>query len=292
MLAGSGTALRPSCGQWHRRLVWWVRRRIFATRGRAVRSVPFTRSSAEPTDSPQNAPLHPSNEFVMIILTELHYHPPAALFAELLRADGLLLEAHEHYRKQTYRNRCLIRTAQGVQALTVPVIDGNRAEKVTAAAIEIDYRQNWIHRHWRTLQTAYGNSPYFEYYADYFHDIYVGKPALLFDLNLAFLRLLLRCFRLPLPIARTSDYHAHYPATQPPDTTRTHPLPHAFTHPLLDRRDWLTPKAAARTPEPDTPAGQSLVRPYPQVFGPGFEPGLSVLDLLFSQGPAAGRFLR
>jgi hypothetical protein len=118
----------------------------------------------------------------VILLTEIQYHPPAALFAELLRADGILLEAHEHYRKQTYRNRCLIRTAQGVQPLTVPVIDGNRAEKVTAAAIEIDYRQNWIHRHWRTLQTAYGNSPYFEYYADYLHDIYVGKPAS-FELN-------------------------------------------------------------------------------------------------------------
>ena len=147
----------------------------------------------------------------MILLTELHYHPPAALFAALMHADGLLLEAHEHYRKQTYRNRCLIRTAQGVQPLTVPVIDGNRAEKVSIADIEIDYRQNWIHRHWRTLQTAYGNSPYFEYYADYLHDIYVSKPALLFDLNLQFLRLLLKCFRLTLPLQLTTEYHASLP---------------------------------------------------------------------------------
>ena len=221
----------------------------------------------------------------MILLSELHYHPPAALFAELLRADGLLLEAHEHYRKQTYRNRCLIRTAQGVQALTVPVLDGNRAEKVSIAAIEIDYRQNWVHRHWRTLQTAYGNSPYFEYYADYLHDIYVAKPARLFDLNLQFLRLLLKCFRLTLPLHLTTEYHAHY-QTQPSfsvsDPTQSV---------LADRRDWLTPKAA-KTLEPDTPAASALVRPYPQVFGPGFESGLSVLDLLFSQGPAAGTFLQ
>ena len=227
----------------------------------------------------------------MIILTELHYHPPAALFAELLRADGLLLEAHEHYRKQTYRNRCLICTAQGVQALTVPVIDGNRAEKVTATAIEIDYRQNWIHRHWRTLQTAYGNSPYFEYYADYFHDIYVGKPALLFDLNLRFLQLLLKCFRLPLPITLTTDYHTHYPAQPSAEIIGLSSLSHSIAESLLDRRDWLTPKIASRPSEPDTPAASTLVRPYPQVFGPGFEPGLSVLDLLFSQGPAAGTFL-
>ncbi|MBD2766312.1 WbqC family protein [Hymenobacter sp. BT664] len=224
----------------------------------------------------------------MLILTELHYHPPAALFAELLRADGILLEAHEHYRKQTFRNRCLIRTAQGVQPLTVPVIDGNRAAKVSIAAVEIDYRQNWIHRHWRTLQTAYGNSPYFEYYADYLHDIYVGKPILLFDLNLQFLRLLLRCFRLTLPIHLTTSYLPDYSAQPSFDnadlvTTRL---------PLVDRRDWLTPKAASKTADPDSPAAHSLVRPYPQVFGPGFEPGLSVLDLLFSQGPAAGAFLR
>lgn len=224
----------------------------------------------------------------MILLTELHYHPPAALFAELLRADGLLLEAHEHYRKQTFRNRCLIRTAQGVQPLTVPVVDGNRAEKVTAAAIEIDYRQNWIHRHWRTLQTAYGNSPYFEYYADYLHDIYVSKPALLFDLNRQFLLLLLRCFRLNIPITLTTNYYPPF-STQPfadKDTL------HSDQPEVVDRRDWLTPKTANKTLAPDTPAALSLVRPYPQVFGPGFEPGLSVLDLLFSQGPAAGAFLQ
>lgn len=223
----------------------------------------------------------------MIFLTELQYHPPAALFAELFRADAVLLEAHEHYRKQTYRNRCLIRTAQGVQPLTIPVIDGNRAEKVSMSAIEIDYRQNWIHRHWRTLQTAYGNSPYFEYYADYLHDIYVGKPILLFDLNLQFLRLLLRCFRLTLPLHLTAEYSPDYSAQ--PYSEKFGLASDQLA--VVDRRDWLTPKAASQTPEPDRPAAHSLVRPYPQVFGPGFEPGLSVLDLLFSQGPAAGAFL-
>lgn len=226
----------------------------------------------------------------MILLTELHYHPPAAFFAELLGADALLLEAHEHYRKQTYRNRCLIRTAQGVQPLTVPVIDGNRAEKVKSSAIEIDYRQNWIHRHWRTLQTAYGNSPYFEYYADYLHDIYVSKPALLFDLNLAFLRLLLRCLRLTLPVAITTEYHVQYPVSAQPSSFNS-----GLDNKMLavaDHRDWLTPKNPVISPEPDTPAASTRVRPYPQVFGPGFEPGLSILDLLFSQGPAAGSFLR
>ncbi len=222
----------------------------------------------------------------MIILSELHYQPPAAFFAALVHADGLLLEAHEHYRKQTYRNRCLIRTAQGVQPLTVPVVDGNRAEKVSSSEIEIDYRQNWIHRHWRTLQTAYGNSPYFEYYADYLHDIYAQKPPRLFDLNRQFLQLLLKCFRLTLPVQLTTEYHAPHPAQPSPTNNSLSTSPPA----VADRRDWLTPKAASKPSQPDTPAASALVRPYPQVFGPGFEPGLSVLDLLFSQGPAAGSF--
>jgi len=226
----------------------------------------------------------------VLLLSELHYQPPAAFFAELLTADGLLLEAQEHYRKQTYRNRCLIRTAQGVQPLTVPVVDGNRSEKVLTSTIEIDYRQNWTHRHWRTLQTAYGSSPYFEYYADYLHDIYAKKPALLFDLNLQFLRLLLRCFRLNLPIELTTEYHADYshlsPAKQPSFPAGSP----ALAYPVRDRRDWLTPKPRPADLKPDTPAAQARVRPYPQVFGPGFEPGLSVLDLLFSQGPAASQY--
>lgn len=207
------------------------------------------------------------------VLFELQYNPPAAFFAELLGADSLLLETQEHYRKQTYRNRCLILTAQGVQALTVPVVDGNRSEKVLTSAIEIDYRQNWVHRHWRTLQTAYGSTPYFEYYADYLHDIYVQKPRLLFELNLSLLQFHLRCLRLRLPVAFTTDY--------------TSPTPSVAVNPSVrDRRDWLTPK------EPN-PAGpdRTSVRPYSQTFGKDFVPGLSILDLLFMQGPAAGSFL-
>ena len=206
------------------------------------------------------------------VLTELHYLPSIPFFQQLLAADSLLLDAHEHYHKQTYRNRCLVLTAQGPQPLTVPVVDGTRSEKVTTSAIEIDYRQNWRHRHLRTLQTAYGNSPYFSYYADYLHDIYAEKHTRLWDLNLALLHLLLRCLRWPLPIELTSGYLA--PTHSPP------PL-------LLDRRDLLTPKNAPNLLEPDS----TSQRPYPQVFGPAFVSGLSVLDLLFMQGPAAGRFL-
>jgi hypothetical protein len=207
-----------------------------------------------------------------VVLSELHYLPSIPFFRQLLHADSLLLDAHEHYHKQTYRNRCLILTAQGPQPLTVPVLDGNRSEKIRTSEIEIDYRQNWSHRHFRTLQTAYNGSPYFGYYADYLQDIYAQKPARLWDLNLALLHLLFRCLRWPLPVGFTTEYLA--PSVAPT------PL-------LLDQRDVLTPKMAPRPEEPDS----TSQRLYPQVFGPAFVPGLSVLDLLFMQGPAAGQWL-
>ncbi|WP_223650513.1 WbqC family protein [Hymenobacter psoromatis] len=210
-----------------------------------------------------------------VVFTELHYLPSIAFFQQALADDALLLDAHEHYRKQTYRNRCLVLTAQGPQPLTVPVLDGARAAKVRTSEMEIDYRQNWRHRHLRTLQTAYGASPYFSYYADYLQDIYAQKPARLWDLNLALLQLLLRCLRWPLPLLVTDAY-------LPPAS-----LNHSITDSPLDRRDFLTPKSALPPPGPDSPAQ----RPYPQVFGTAFVPGLSVLDLLFMQGPAAGQFL-
>ncbi|RYU77740.1 WbqC family protein [Hymenobacter persicinus] len=209
----------------------------------------------------------------MPVLFESQYNPPTTFFAALAGADALWLERHEHYHKQTYRNRCLILTNQGVKPLTVPVVNGNRSEKVLTSALEIDYRQNWVHTHWRSLQTAYGGTPYFEYYADYLRDIYWQKPALLFELNVALLRFYLRCLRLPIPVEFTTEYRSSYPA--------------AVVH---DRRDWLTPKASA-APEPDTTSGTGHPRPYLQTFGKDFVPGLSILDLLFMQGPAAGSFL-
>ena len=206
-----------------------------------------------------------------VVLSELHYLPSIAYFQQLLAADALLLDAHEHYHKQTYRNRTLVLTAQGPQPLTVPVVDGGRAAKVRTSDIEIDYRQNWRHRHLRTLQTAYGSSPYHGYYADYLEDIYQQKPARLWELNLALLHLLLRCLRWPLPVEFTTEYLT--PQVSPP----------LAASPIVDKRDELTPHGGA----PDSTAQ----RPYAQVFGPAFVSGLSVLDLLFMQGPRAGQFL-
>lgn len=216
-----------------------------------------------------------------IVLFESQYHPPLPFFTEIIGAEALRLETQEHYHKQTYRNRCLILTAQGVKPLIVPVVDGNRSEKVKITDIEIDYRQNWVHQHWRTIQTAYGGTPYFEYYADYLHDIYVQKHQRLFDLNLAFLRFYLRCLRLRTPVEFTTEYFSTYPATIPPSYSVDQ-----LANEVKDCRDSLTPKILV-TSEPD----RKSVQLYAQTFGKDFVSGLSILDLLFMQGPAAGSFL-
>ncbi len=201
-----------------------------------------------------------------ILLTDLLHCPPAAWFATALAAPGgVLLEAHEHYPKQTFRNRALILTAQGPKPLTVPVKGGGSQQKKRVTEIEIDYAHRWVLPYWRTLQTAYNRSPYFMYYADALHDELMRRPPTLWELNLGLLHRLLGWLAPALPVSLTD-------AWQP-----TPPAHH------LDRRNWYFPGA---------PPDRMRVPPYPQGFGAGFENGLSVLDVLFALGPGTGAFLR
>lgn len=198
----------------------------------------------------------------MILLTELHYHPSISFFQQAFKADEVLIEAHENYIKQSYRNRCHVLTSQGPLALTVPVKEGNRKKIITE--LEIDYDQKWVNMHWRTIRSAYGNAPYFEYYADYFEAIYNCKPRFLFELNREFLQLYIKFLKFSKPLRFTNRYEEK-------------PGPE-----VLDFRSQIHPKK--RTDSLTT-------KPYGQVFGKQFVPDLSILDLLFNQGPESGRYL-
>jgi hypothetical protein len=199
----------------------------------------------------------------MILLSELQYHPSIQYFQQVFRAESVLLEAHENYIKQTYRNRCHVLTSQGVIDLTVPVKGGNRKTIITE--LEIDYEQKWVNTHWRTIRSAYGNAPYFEFYADYFEAIYQQKPRYLFEMNRQFLDLYFRFLKNSKPLRLTERYEEKYGEE------------------VLDLRNKIHPKKA-----PDN----LTAKPYQQVFGKHFVPHLSILDLLFNQGPEAKEYLQ
>ena len=110
------------------------------------------------------------------------YLAPQAWYEAFLKADSVQIEVMESFVKQTYRNRCLIHDAQGHEVnLTVPVMKVEH--KQLTQDVQISYQQHWQHQHWMALRSAYGKSPYWEYYADYFAPFYERETKWLVELN-------------------------------------------------------------------------------------------------------------
>jgi hypothetical protein len=201
----------------------------------------------------------------LLLLTEILYNPPIQYFAQAVRTDGLLVERHENYVKQSYRNRCHVLTTQGMVPLTVPVLRGNSKDKTLITEIEIDYSQKWYNVHWRTIQAAYGRAPYFEFYSDYIREVYERQPKYLFDLNVDLLRLYLKLLKLERPLRFTDSYQSTY------------------ADGVLDLRNRIHPKIIH---------DNLYVQPYTQVFGKQFVQDLSIIDLLFTQGPKSLSYIQ
>ena len=199
----------------------------------------------------------------MILLTEIQYNPSIAYFQLALRAESILIEQHENYLKQSYRNRCRILSAHGPQDLTIPVKKGNRKTRITE--LEIDYSQNWINVHWRSIRSAYGSAPFFTFYSDYLQQIYEKKYQYLFELNLQLLRFYLKCLNIKKPVLFTQSYMPEY------------------SGPIADYRNKIHPKLNSAILD---------IKSYNQVFGKQFVPDLSIIDVLFLQGPEAVFYLQ
>lgn len=194
-------------------------------------------------------------------LIELHYLPSIAWFVATQPFDTIMLEKHEHFVKQSYRNRCKILTAQGVQELTVPLT--GKHGKTVITDIKIDYSQKWLNNHWRAIVSAYNNAPFFEYYSDALHDTLYKEHKFLFDLNLELLTICRKWLNLTNTVTETMAYEK-IPA---PGTA--------------DLRNAVNAKKPADCEKFFQPV------PYTQVFGQTFAVNMSVIDLIFCEGPNA-----
>ena len=202
------------------------------------------------------------------ILLSTAYFAPVRYFASLAAFSEPYIEQHEHFIKQTYRNRAVILGANGPIPLIVPVEKG-REQKIKIKDLRISYDEEWQRNHWRTIFSAYNSSPFFEYYSDDLEPFFRKKHEFLFDFNQQITQTLLEILDLQTPIKLTGAFE------QIPEGS-------------LNFREKINPKAHRNFPDTHcTP------QPYTQVFAEkfGFMADLSILDLLFNEGPSAHTIL-
>ncbi len=201
----------------------------------------------------------------MDLLIELQYLPCLEYFTELLQHDTIYLEAWENFQKQSYRNRCAILTTNKIDVLSVPVQKSN--SKTLIRDLEIDHSQPWQKIHWRAIQSAYGKAPYYEYFSDYFNALYDKKTRFLWDLNLEALTICLKLLQIEKKVLFTTEYN------------KEGEIPVKM---ISDKRSLIHPKKT----------GEMAGIRYPQVFGRDFVPNLSIVDLLFNEGPNGKAILK
>lgn len=191
------------------------------------------------------------------------YNGPLNYFARLVREPGITLEQYDHYTKQTYRNRCKILGPNGVLSLSIPV-KKKHGSKCLVRDIRIDYDMAWNRSHWRSLLASYASSPFFEYMSDELFPLYEKKFEFLLDLNLQLLYCTLGLMGLHPEISCSTSFKEIKDESDP--------------------RQFIHPKKNETVADPDF-----IQVEYHQVFSDrfGFQANLSILDLLFNEGPGA-----
>ena len=189
-------------------------------------------------------------------ILSIHYLPCVLWFRHFLNDEHVLLEQHENYEKQSYRNRCVILSANGPLALTIPV--KKTQHKIPMHEVEIENDFNWQKQHWEAICSAYRSSPYFEHYEHHFENFYKKKFNFLQDFNIELIKVCLKILKIDKEIILSDSYYISLAD-------------------CADFRRIISPKIKS----------DETFNPYLQVFAAKFPfiENLSVLDLIFNQGP-------
>lgn len=189
-------------------------------------------------------------------------------YSKLIRG-GTVIDVHENYQKQSYRNRTEIMTAAGVTPLTIPVLIPS-GEKISTRDVKIDNSKRWQHRHWNAIASAYANSPYFFHYGEYLSLFYKKTYDFLLDFNIETQETILKLLKIEAGYTLGSEYLRDIPEA-------------------ADFRNCISPKPRLQREDADFKAPV-----YYQVFSDTvpFAENLSVIDLLMCEGPASSGIIR
>jgi hypothetical protein len=197
-------------------------------------------------------------------LLSITYLGPVQYFTKFIIHPVQIIERFDHYSKQSFRNRCHIMGANRVLPLSIPVLKGP-LHKTYVRDIRIDDRKKWQKGHWKSIESAYRHSPFFEFYMDEFAPFYEQRFAFLLDFNAALLDVVLRALDIENHIRYTDEF-----IDKPSEN-------------CTDYREIIHPKRDLSADPLFAPV------PYHQVFAErlGFGTNLSIIDLLFNEGPNA-----
>jgi len=203
-------------------------------------------------------------QFGQILLSTACF-PPISYIKSILCSHQVYIEQNENYIKQTYRNRYNIYAANGVLSLSVPVNFATN-KKILIKDVRIDYDTNWQKQHFKSIESAYRSTPFYEFLIDDFISFFNEKHTFLLDFNYSVLSVILKILEINNYTVSSSDFEK-IPVNK------------------LDLRNEIHPKK-------ENLFSTSFIE-YPQVFADkyGFKKDLSCLDLLFNMGSEAYSYL-
>ena len=199
----------------------------------------------------------------MNILIHPTYFPSISHYIAMIKADSVTFEMEDNFQKQTNRNRMYIYSPNGVQMLNIPIKHSKeKHQKYKDVRIENDF--GWQKNHFKSLEAAYKNSPFYEYFVDDLRPLFEKKHEFMLDLNFEIFKLINEALGISIPFEKTTEYF----------------------HQVTDKTDFRYLVNGKKD--------KTQIEPYTQVFDDkhGFLNNLSILDLLFNEGRYAVDYLK